>query len=115
MGLPQDLPCHPKFADFVNCMKKKGRGMSTCLPIMNGDYREKAEKARHFCKLLNAYIDYKDCEGVGEIIVAKNMWEGFRGVIQTMGLGNLKPNIVVMRYPEIWREDSTHDIPENFV
>ena len=89
--------------------------MSIFLYIMDGDYQEKAEEARHVCKLLSAYIDYKDCEGVGEIIVAKNMREGFRGIIQTMGLGNLKPNIVVMRYPEIWREDSAHDIPENFV
>ena len=114
-SLPQDVPCHPKLADFASCMKKKGRGMSIFLYIMDGDYQEKAEEARHVCKLLSAYIDYKDCEGVGEIIVAKNMREGFRGIIQTMGLGNLKPNIVVMRYPEIWREDSAHDIPENFV
>lgn len=114
-SLPQDVPCHPKLADFANCMKKKGRGMSIFLSIMDGEYREKAEEARHACKLLSTYIDYKDCEGVGEIVVAKNMREGFRGVVQTMGLGNLKPNIVVMRYPEIWREENASEIPENFV
>lgn len=114
-SLPQDVPCHPKLADFANCMKKKGRGMSIFLSIIDGDYREKAEEARHACKLLSTYIDYKNCEGVGEIVVAKNMREGFRGVIQTMGLGNLKPNIVVMRYPEIWREENASEIPENFV
>lgn len=114
-SLPQDVPCHPKLADFANCMKKKGRGMSIFLSIIDGDYREKAEEARHACKLLSTYIDYKNCEGVGEIIVANNMQEGFRGVIQTMGLGNLKPNIVVMRYPEIWREENASEIPESFV
>ncbi|MCO5570007.1 hypothetical protein L7F22_023722 [Adiantum nelumboides] len=114
-SLPQDVPCHPKLADFANCMKKKGRGMSIFLSIMDGEYREKAEEARHACKLLSTYIDYKHCEGVGEIVVAKSMREGFRGVIQTMGLGNLKPNIVVMRYPEIWREENASEIPQNFV
>ncbi|KAH6757469.1 hypothetical protein C2S51_038812, partial [Perilla frutescens var. frutescens] len=33
----------------------------------------------------------------------------------TMGLGNLKPNIVVMRYPEIWRRENLTEIPATFV
>ncbi|CAM6097171.1 unnamed protein product [Calypogeia fissa] len=113
--LPQDVPCHPKLADFANCMKKKGRGMSIFVSIMEGDYKEKAEEARQACRLLSTYIDYKNCEGVAEVMVASNMWEGFRGIVQTMGLGNLKPNIVCMRYPEIWREERHSEIPENFV
>jgi potassium/chloride transporter 4/5/6 len=32
-----------------------------------------------------------------------------------MGLGNLKPNIVVMRYPEIWRHENLTQIPSTFV
>ncbi|KAI8000284.1 Cation-chloride cotransporter 1 [Camellia lanceoleosa] len=32
-----------------------------------------------------------------------------------MGLGNLKPNIVVMRYPEIWRRENLTEIPATFV
>ncbi|KAJ7547439.1 hypothetical protein O6H91_08G086400 [Diphasiastrum complanatum] len=113
--LPQDVPCHPKLADFANCMKKKGRGMSIFVSIMEGDYKEKAEDARQACRLLSSYIDYKNCEGVAEIIVARNICDGFRGIVQTMGLANLKPNIVCMRYPEIWREEKYSDIPENFV
>eukprot|EP00249_Psilotum_nudum_P010981 c22889_g1_i1 orf=423-3326(-) len=113
--MPQDVPCHPKLADFANCMKKKGRGMSIFVSIVEGNYRENAEEARNVCKRLTTYIDYKDCEGVAEVIVAKDIREGFRGVVQTMGLGNLKPNIVAMRYPEIWREDNLASIPENFV
>lgn len=89
--------------------------MSIFVSIMEGDYKDKAEEARQACRLLSTYIDYKNCEGVAEVIVAVNMWEGFRGIVQTMGLGNLKPNIVCMRYPEIWREERHNDIPENFV
>ncbi|KAM0911073.1 hypothetical protein ACQ4PT_013730 [Festuca glaucescens] len=36
-------------------------------------------------------------------------------IVQTMGLGNLKPNIVVMRYPEIWRHENLTQIPSTFV
>ncbi|XP_019169589.1 PREDICTED: cation-chloride cotransporter 1-like isoform X1 [Ipomoea nil] len=113
--LPENVPCHPKLADFANCMKKKGRGMSVFVSIMDGDYLECAEDAKTACKQLSTYIDYKQCEGVAEIVVAPNMSEGFRGIVQTMGLGNLKPNIVVMRYPEIWRRENLLEIPATFV
>ncbi|KAH7837874.1 hypothetical protein Vadar_019157 [Vaccinium darrowii] len=113
--LPENVPCHPKLADFANCMKKKGRGMSIFVSILDGDYYECAEDAKVACKQLSTYIDYKRCEGVAEIVVAPNMSDGFRGIVQTMGLGNLKPNIVVMRYPEIWRRENLTEIPATFV
>ncbi|WMV15563.1 hypothetical protein MTR67_008948 [Solanum verrucosum] len=113
--LPENVPCHPKLADFANCMKKKGRGMSIFVSIIDGDYHERAEDAKDACKELSTYIDYKQCEGVAEIVVAPSMSEGFRGIVQTMGLGNLKPNIIVMRYPEIWRRENLTDIPATFV
>lgn len=113
--LPSDVPCHPKLADFANCMRKKGRGMSIFVSILEGNYRDKAEEARQASRLLTKYIDYKNCEGVSEVIIAKNISQGFRGIVQTMGLANLKPNIVCMRYPEIWREGSANNIPDSFV
>ncbi|XP_075477201.1 cation-chloride cotransporter 1-like [Primulina tabacum] len=113
--LPANVPCHPKLADFANCMKKKGRGMSIFVSILDGDYHECAEDAKAACRALGTYIDYKKCEGVAEIVVAPSMSDGFRGIVQTMGLGNLKPNIVVMRYPEIWRRENLTEIPATFV
>ncbi|XP_024376501.1 cation-chloride cotransporter 1 [Physcomitrium patens] len=113
--LPNDVPCHPKLADFANCMKKKGRGMSIFASILEGDYEEKAEESRVACQLLSTYIDHKKCEGVAEVIVAHNIIEGFRIIVQAMGLANLKPNIVCMRHPEIWRDHRSSNIPENFV
>lgn len=113
--LPENVPCHPKLADFANCMKKKGRGMSMFVSIIDGDYHEMAEDAKTACRQLSTYIDYKNCEGVAEIVVAPTMADGFRGIVQTMGLGNLKPNIVVMRYPEIWRRENLTQIPSTFV
>ncbi|KAL6626289.1 hypothetical protein ACP70R_030015 [Stipagrostis hirtigluma subsp. patula] len=113
--LPENVPCHPKLADFANFMKKKGRGMSIFVSIIDGDYHESAEDAKTACRQLSAYIDYKRCEGVAEIIVARSMSDGFRSIVQTMGLGNLKPNIVVMRYPEIWRRENLTQIPSTFV
>ena len=89
--------------------------MSIFFSILDGDYYECAEDAKTACRQLSTYIEYKRCEGVAEIIVAPSMSEGFRGIVQTMGLGNLKPNIVVMRYPEIWRTENLTEIPATFV
>ncbi|KAL7142471.1 hypothetical protein ABFS83_08G124600 [Erythranthe nasuta] len=113
--LPENVPCHPKLADFANFMKKKGRGMSIFVSILDGEYHECAEDAKAACRALSTYIEYKKCEGVAEIVVAPSMSDGFRGIVQTMGLGNLKPNIVVMRYPEIWRRENLTEIPATFV
>ncbi|XP_066340966.1 cation-chloride cotransporter 2 isoform X2 [Miscanthus floridulus] len=114
--LPENVPCHPKLADFANCMKKKGRGMSIFVSIIDGDFHESAEEANTAYRQLSAYIDYKHCEGVAEIIVARSISDGFRSIVQIMGLGNLKPNIVVMRYPEIWRrENLITQIPSSFI
>ncbi|CAO2045364.1 unnamed protein product [Urochloa humidicola] len=113
--LPENVPCHPKLADFANCMKKKGRGMSIFFSIIDGDYHELAEDAKTACRQLGAYIDYKRCEGVAEIIVARSMSDGFRSIVQIMGLGNLKPNIVVMRYPEIWHHENLTQVPSTFI
>lgn len=89
--------------------------MSIFFSILDGDYHERAEDAKAACKQLATYIEYKHCEGVAEIVVAPSMSDGFRGIVQTMGLGNLKPNIVVMRYPEIWRRENLTEIPATFV
>ncbi|KAL2474737.1 Uncharacterized protein Adt_35473 [Abeliophyllum distichum] len=63
----------------------------------DGDYHERVEDAKEACKVLSTYIDYKRREGVAEIVVAPSMSNSFRGIVQTMGLGNLKPNIVILR------------------
>lgn len=47
--LPDDVPCHPKLAEFANCMKKKGRGMSIFASIVVGDYKDRTEESRKVC------------------------------------------------------------------
>ncbi|KAL2492522.1 Cation-chloride cotransporter 1 [Abeliophyllum distichum] len=74
------------------------------------DYHERAGDAKEACKVLSTYIDYKRCEDV-----APSMSDGFQGIVQTMGLDNLKPNIVVMRYPEIWSRENLTEISTTFV
>ncbi|KAL9687381.1 hypothetical protein QQ045_031782 [Rhodiola kirilowii] len=59
--LPENVPCHPNLADFANCMKKKGRGMSIFVSILDGDYHERAEDAKEATKRCE-----DGCRGSGE-------------------------------------------------
>lgn len=88
--------------------------MSIFVSILDGSYYECAEDAKAACRQLRTYIEYRHCEGVAEIIVAPTMSDGFRAIVQTMALGNLKPNIVVMPYPEIWHRENLTQIPSAF-
>lgn len=89
--------------------------MSIFVSLLDGDYQELVEDAKAASKQLGSYLESKGCEGVAEIVVAPNLTQGFHGIVQTMGLGNLKPNIVGMRYPEIWRSENLSEIPAIFV
>lgn len=79
--LLENVLCHPKLADFANCMKKKGRGMSIFASILDSDYHACAEDAKIACKQLGTCIEYKRCEGGAEIIIAPNMSDGFRAIV----------------------------------
>ncbi|KAL9252518.1 Cation-chloride cotransporter 1-like protein [Drosera capensis] len=105
---------NPSFSES-SAPQELGRGLSIFVSILDGDYHECAKDAKVACHQLSTYIEYKQCEGVAEIIVDPNMSTGFRAIVQTMGLGNLKPNIVVMRYPEIWRSENLTEIPARLV
>ncbi|KAL2517404.1 Cation-chloride cotransporter 1 [Abeliophyllum distichum] len=95
----QAMPTLKMAQNIINNLLKRKLSIShfhmTCFKL-DGDYHERAEDAKEVYKALSTYIDYKRCEGVAEIVVAPSMSDGFRGIVQTMGLDNLKPNIVAV-------------------
>ena len=46
---------------------------------------------------IRAFYDY---------VAAKSTSEGIRALIQTSGLGKLKPNILMMGFPNTWRSNN---------
>ncbi|CAI5536201.1 unnamed protein product, partial [Closterium sp. Naga37s-1] len=113
--LSPDAPCHPRLGDFAKCMRKKGRGMSIFVSVLEGGYSTLAAEAGRSARVLLAYIDSNQCEGVAEVMVASTVRRGVGIALQSMGLAGLKPNIVCFRYPEAWQQQESSHIPETFV
>ncbi|GJP72957.1 hypothetical protein CLOP_g3724 [Closterium sp. NIES-67] len=113
--LPPDAPCHPRLGDFAKCMRKKGRGMSIFATVLEGEYSALASPAHQASRVLLAYIDSRQCEGVAEVMVASSVKRGVGIALQSMGLAGLKPNIVCFRYPESWLQQEMSHIPDTFV
>ncbi|CAI5534335.1 unnamed protein product, partial [Closterium sp. Naga37s-1] len=113
--LPPDAPCHARLGDFAKCMRKKGRGMSIFVSVLEGNYSTLASEASRSARCLLAYIDSNQCEGVAEVMVASSVRRGVGIALQSMGLAGLKPNIVCFRYPEAWQQQESSHIPATFV
>lgn len=78
--LPFDVPCHPKLADFANCMKKKGRGMSIFVSILQGDYKTRAEDARQVYypkQLIDYFVTVPTCAKLGNLFLFNPRHAGY--------------------------------------
>mmetsp|Transcript_69726 Transcript_69726/g.220759 ORF Transcript_69726/g.220759 Transcript_69726/m.220759 type:complete len:1075 (+) Transcript_69726:77-3301(+) len=115
--LPDSTPCHPKLLAFASYFKEKGTGLCFVASIMEGEYADRANDAYLAKKRLIKHINDEQFEAFSEVVVAKSVPAGFRAVMQLAGLGNLRPNLVVMRWPERWRDTEKHkrSIPNGFV
>ena len=85
--------------------------------MLDGDYAAKADKAYEMQNRLVDMVKQESVDSFCEVVVAKNVPLGFRNLVQSAGLGNMRPNMVVMRWPELWRDSDRgkNDIPRGFV
>lgn len=104
--LADDVPCHPKLMTFANLLKVKGQGLSMIYSILEGNFADRADDAYYATKRLQEHIEEEGCEGFAEVVVAPTFADGLRNLLQCAGLGGLKPNLVILRYPERWRPGS---------
>lgn len=100
--LPDDVPCHPKLISFAKYLKNRGQGLLTVVSILEGDLSRRADEAFDAKDRLASHIVDNGCDAFVDVIVARNVSDGFRSLIQSAGVGNLRPNMIVMRYPERW-------------
>ncbi|KAE8671129.1 transducin beta-like protein 2-like [Hibiscus syriacus] len=121
--LPENVPCHPKLADFANCMKKKGRGMSIFINTLDGDYHERAEDAKAASNLIPTLMT-RTVKGMGEawrwrgvlwsrawasaglVVASGRISEGRHGSSAMKRYGCLRVTRL-LRDEEIWSGDDT--------
>ena len=109
--LHEDTLCHPMLVQVSTYFQPRGRyaaAMSMVATVITGAFKDKAAVADQYWKDLSCHVEAQGFHGFTEVLCSSNFIYGFNTLLQIGGLGNLRPNIVLMRYPEEW---GTRDIP----
>ncbi|CAF0969423.1 unnamed protein product [Adineta ricciae] len=95
---------HPKVLNFLYQLKA-GRGFVVAASILEGDYLDKHQYIDPVRSLLKASLAQAKVQGFVEVLAAKDAEDGISALIQTEGLGGLRPNTIVLCWPIHWKKD----------
>ncbi|BFG05441.1 solute carrier family 12 member 6 [Drosophila madeirensis] len=98
------LPKYRKIFSFATQLKA-GKGLTICVSVLKGDHTKIANKAVDAKSTLRKYMTDEKVKGFCDILVAQQIGEGLSSVIQTIGLGGMKPNTVIIGWPYSWRQE----------
>ncbi|XP_028134717.1 solute carrier family 12 member 6 isoform X2 [Diabrotica virgifera virgifera] len=97
------LPKYKKLFSFA-AQLKAGKGLTICASVINGDFTRSYGEAMAAKQSLSKTMEEERVKGFAEILVARDITEGLSDLIQTAGLGGLKPNTVILGWPYGWRQ-----------
>ncbi|XP_076233793.1 solute carrier family 12 member kcc isoform X2 [Calliopsis andreniformis] len=102
--LTDDLvPKYRKLFAFASQLKA-GKGLTICVSCIGGDYIQNSGEALAAKQSLRKTITEEKVKGFVDVLVAKNIVDGLSSLIQTTGLGGMKPNTVILGWPYGWRQ-----------
>ncbi|XP_044577930.1 solute carrier family 12 member 4 isoform X2 [Cotesia glomerata] len=97
------VPKYRKLFAFASQLKA-GRGLTVCVSCVKGDYTKNSGEALAAKQNLRRIADEEKVKGFVEVLVAGNTIDGISALIQTTGLGGMKPNTVILGWPYKWRQ-----------
>ncbi|XP_068218674.1 solute carrier family 12 member 4 isoform X2 [Palaemon carinicauda] len=102
--LTKDLvPKYKKLFTFASQLKA-GKGLTIGVSVIEGDYTKSCGESLAARQSLRRAMDEEKVKGFVDTLVAKNLTEGISHIIQTCGLGGMKPNTVILGWPYGWRQ-----------
>ena len=103
--LHEDTLCHPMLVQVCTYFQPRGRyaaAMSMVATVITGAFKDKAAATDQHWSDLRDHVEAEGFHGFTEVLCSSNFIYGFNTLLQIGGLGSLRPNIVLMRYPEEW-------------
>jgi hypothetical protein len=95
-GNPNTRPRLVELADDLEC----GRGLLIVANVLAGDFEQMAKRRAGQESSIRKYLDDQDVTGFVEVVVADTFENGFLSLVQSAGVGRLKPNAVLMGWCE---------------
>lgn len=99
------MPKYRKMFAFATQLKA-GKGLTICVSVLPGDYNKINSQAAQCKQSLRKLMDDEKVKGFCDTLVARETEEGISSVIQTIGLGGMKPNTVIVGWPYSWRQEN---------
>ncbi|XP_067002016.2 solute carrier family 12 member 4 isoform X2 [Anabrus simplex] len=102
--LTSDLvPKYRKLFAFA-AQLKAGKGLTVCVSVIAGDFTRAYGEAMAAKQSLRRTMDEEKVKGFVDVLVTRNTTEGLSHLVQTTGLGGMKPNTVILGWPYGWRQ-----------
>ncbi|XP_054608966.1 solute carrier family 12 member 6-like isoform X2 [Dunckerocampus dactyliophorus] len=104
----------PRLLTFASQLKA-GKGLTIVGTVVPGNFLQSYGEALAAEQTLKLLMDKERVKGFCQCIVAQKAREGISHMIQSSGLGGMKPNTVVMGWPHAWRQSEDPQSWKTFI
>ncbi|XP_053199825.1 solute carrier family 12 member 6-like isoform X2 [Scomber japonicus] len=104
----------PRLLTFASQLKA-GKGLTIVGTVVSGNFLQSYGEALAAEQTLKHLMDKERVKGFCQCIVAQKPRDGISHMIQSSGLGGMKPNTVVMGWPHAWRQSEDPQSWKTFI
>uniref|UniRef100_A0A673BQT7 Solute carrier family 12 member 6-like n=1 Tax=Sphaeramia orbicularis TaxID=375764 RepID=A0A673BQT7_9TELE len=104
----------PRLLTFASQLKA-GKGLTIVGTVVSGNFLQSYGEALAAEQTLKHLMDKERVKGFCQCIVAQKPRDGISHMIQSSGLGGMKPNTVVMGWPHAWRQSEDPQAWKTFI
>ncbi|XP_078731882.1 solute carrier family 12 member 4-like [Lampetra fluviatilis] len=93
----------PRLLSFASQLKA-GKGLTIVGSVLHGDFLSSCAEAQAAEQSIKRLVETEKVKGFYQVVVSPRVRDGISHLIQSCGLGGMKPNTVVMGWPYGWRQ-----------
>ncbi|XP_052817095.1 solute carrier family 12 member 7-like [Mya arenaria] len=103
----------PKYQKIITLagQLKAGKGFVLVCSVLDGDVKRRAPDIDRARENIQKVMEQENVKGFKDVLVSKSLLDGLSYLVQTAGLGGLRPNTVMIGWPEDWRHAQNNDTP----
>lgn len=104
----------PRLLTFASQLKA-GKGLTIVGTVVSGNFLQSYGEALAAEQTMKHLMEKERVKGFVQCIVAQKPRDGISHMIQSSGLGGMKPNTVVMGWPHAWRQSEDPQSWKTFI
>ncbi|KAG5848713.1 hypothetical protein ANANG_G00102300 [Anguilla anguilla] len=105
---------YPRLLTFASQLKA-GKGLTIVGSVIQGNFLDSYGESQASVQTIKDIMETEKVKGFCQVVVSAKVREGIAQLIQSCGLGGMKPNTVVMGWPYGWRQSEDHQAWKTFI